>query len=73
MLWELLSQTNTDTQEIHPIAFHLRTFSPAETNYETHDKELLAIFDSFKVWCAYLEGAVHPVAVVTELGILCYY
>jgi len=35
-------------KEIHPIAFHLRTLNDAELNYDIHDKELLAIFETFK-------------------------
>jgi len=34
--------------EIHPIAFHSRAFSTVEINYDVHDKELLAIIESFK-------------------------
>jgi hypothetical protein len=34
----------------HPIAYHSRKLYPVEINYEIHDKELLAIVDSFKVW-----------------------
>jgi hypothetical protein len=44
-----LSQTAKD-KKLHPNAFHSRKFSPAEINYEIHDKELLAIVDCFKVW-----------------------
>jgi len=40
----------TKDNEIHPIAFHSRTFSAPELNYDTHDKELLAIFEAFKIW-----------------------
>jgi uncharacterized protein YjiS (DUF1127 family) len=29
-----------------------------ELNYNTHDKELLAIFEAFKHWHQYLEGSV---------------
>jgi len=36
--------------EIRPIAFHSRAFSAAEINYDVHDKELLAIVESFKKW-----------------------
>jgi len=36
--------------EIHPVAFHSRTFSTLELNYDVHDKELLAIFEAFKMW-----------------------
>lgn len=39
--------TVTPDSEIHPIAFHSRTFTAPELNYDTHDKELLAIFDAF--------------------------
>jgi hypothetical protein len=34
---------------------------PAEINYEIHDKELLAIVDTFKHWRRYCEGAIHQV------------
>ena len=33
--------------EIHPIAFHSCTLSTFELNYDTHNKELLAIFEAF--------------------------
>ena len=53
--------TGTPDGEIHPIAFHSRSFNPAEQNYDTHDKELLAIFEAFKHWRHYLEGSADPV------------
>ena len=55
-----------DTGEIHPVAFHSRCFTAAELNYDTHDKELLAIFAAFKAWRHYLEGSPTPVDVVTD-------
>jgi hypothetical protein len=48
-LGSTLSQTAKD-KKLHPNTFHSRTFSPAEINYEIHDKELLAIVDCFKAW-----------------------
>jgi len=36
--------------EVHPVAFHSCTFTAAELNYDIHDKELLAIFEAFKIW-----------------------
>ena len=56
----------TPDGEIHPIAFHSRTFTDSKRNYDTHDKELLAIFECFKVWGHYLEGARHRIDVVTD-------
>ena len=60
----VLSQETDDG--IHPIAFHSRTLSAPERNYDTHDKELLAIFEAFRVWRHYLEGAEKPIDVVTD-------
>ena len=42
---------HTSDDEIQPVAFHSQTFTTLELNYDMHDKELLAIFDAFKVWC----------------------
>jgi len=56
----------TKDNEIHPVAFHSRTFSAPELNYDVHDKELLAIFEAFKIWRHYLEGAASPIDVVTD-------
>jgi len=56
----------TKDNEIHPIAFHSRIFSAPELNYNVHDKELLAIFEAFKIWQHYLEGSTLPIDVVTD-------
>ncbi|CDO75982.1 hypothetical protein BN946_scf184820.g2 [Trametes cinnabarina] len=61
----ILSVT-TESGELHPIVFHSRTLSGAELNYDTHDKELLAIFECFKTWRHYLEGSRTPIDVVTD-------
>ncbi len=52
--------------EIHPIAFLSWSLHNAELNYDTHDKELLAIFEAFKYWHHYLEGSADPIDVVTD-------
>ena len=36
--------------KVHPVVFYSHTFTVAELNYDTHDKELLAIFKAFKIW-----------------------
>jgi len=45
----ILSIVNKDN-EVHLVAFHSHTFTMAELNYDTYDKELLAIFKAFKIW-----------------------
>ncbi|CDO68811.1 hypothetical protein BN946_scf184805.g20 [Trametes cinnabarina] len=56
----------TESGELHPIVFHSRTLSGAELNYNTHNKELLAIFECFKTWHHYLEGSGTPIDIVTD-------
>ena len=71
-LTAILSIVNEDN-EVHPVAFHSRTFTAAELNYDTHDKELLAIFEAFKIWRYYLEGPAYPINVVTDYKNLEYF
>ena len=59
--------------ELHPVAFHSRTFTPTELNYDVHNKELLAIFEAFQKWRHYLEGTEFPVNVVTDHKNLVYF
>ena len=61
----ILSITCSDN-EIHPIAFHSHTLTRVELNYDTHDKELLMIFEVFTSWHHYLEGSVSPIDIVTD-------
>lgn len=49
--------------EWHPIAFWSRKMIPAETRYEVHDQELLAVAEAFKVWRQYFHGAQHAIQV----------
>ena len=63
----VLSQlTSDDSGRWHPVAFFSRKMIPAETRYETHDGELLAIVEAFKTWKHYLEGSQHEVLVLTD-------
>ena len=68
----ILSIVNKDN-EVHPVAFHSHTFTVAELNYDTHDKELLAIFEAFKIWWYYLKGLAYPIDVVTDYKNLEYF
>jgi len=61
----ILSIVN-ENNEVHPVVFHSRTFTVAELNYDTHDKELLAIFEAFKIWQHYLKGPAYPIDIVMD-------
>lgn len=40
--------------------------TPAELNYEIHDKQRLAIIDAVLAWRQYLEGSEHPINILTD-------
>jgi hypothetical protein len=44
-------------QEGHPVAFESRKLNSAELNYQTTEKEMLAVVHALRVWRCYLEGA----------------
>ena len=44
----------------------------AELYHDAHDKELLAIFESFKNWPLYLESPLHTIDVITDHKVLEY-
>ena len=48
------------------VTFYSCTLTLSELNYDTHDKELLAIFEVFQHWCHYLEGSASPINVMTD-------
>ena len=60
-------------KRLHPIAFHSRKLSPAEPNYDIHDKELLAILVAFMEWKHCLEGTEKPITVYTHHQNLQYF
>ena len=53
-------------KRLHPVAFHSRKMTPAEMNYDVHDKELLTLVVAFQEWQNYCHGAKHTVTVVTD-------
>jgi hypothetical protein len=60
----VLSQYDEDGR-LYPIAYCSRKFSTAKTNFEIHDKELVAIIDAFEKWrqsCQFgrLSRKLHP-------------
>jgi hypothetical protein len=44
---------------LRPVNFYCGKCSPAEQNYDTYDRELLAIVETMKQWRHYLEGGNH--------------
>jgi hypothetical protein len=49
-----------------PLAFHSRTMTPAERNYQIYDKELLAVREALKTWRHYLLDAKEPFEIWTD-------
>ena len=60
-----LSQTHEDGL-LYPIAYHSRKLSPAEFNYEIHDKELLAVMDCLNAWDGMLRSVREPFEILTD-------
>lgn len=69
----VLSQYQVPSNRAHPVGFFSRKLTPPECNYDVHDKELLAIVDSFAYWRPQLLGARHPVTVFTDHKNLVYW
>src|SRR6266436_3199695 len=61
----ILSVT-TEDGEIQPVAFYSHTLQSTKWNYDTHDGELLVIYEAFKSWCHYLEGSAKTIDTVTD-------
>ena len=61
----ILSIVNKDN-EVHPVVFYSCTFTMVELNYDIYDKELLAIFEAFKIWQHCLEGPAYPINIVMD-------
>jgi len=55
-----------DGKTWRPVAYHSRKLTPAELNYEIHDKELMAIIAAFKEWRPWLTGTRFQVEVFSD-------
>src|SRR3981189_1705588 len=69
----VLSQQSCEDSKWHPVSFLSKVLSPVEHNYEIHDIEMLAIIRGFEEWHHYLEGARHPIEVLTDHKNLKYF
>ena len=63
--------TKANLSQWYPVAFFSKKMILAETRYETHDGELLAIIEAFKTWHHYLESCKHEVFILTDHNNLC--
>jgi len=61
----ILSQYDNEGR-LHPVAFFFKKHTAAECNYEIYDKELLAIIWTFEELRPELEGAAHPISVISN-------
>jgi RNase H-like domain found in reverse transcriptase len=61
----ILSQVESN-REIHLVTYLSQTFSDTKLNHDTHDKELIAIYEAFKAWQHYLESTEVPIDVVMD-------
>ena len=46
----IMSQFDTGSKDLHPVAFYTRSMIDTELNYDIYDKELLAIIEAFQQW-----------------------
>jgi hypothetical protein len=60
-------------EEWHPVAYFSKTMSPAEFNYEVHDKEMLAIVKSLKEWRAEVKSTSSKIDIITDYKSLKYF
>ncbi|CUA71631.1 Transposon Tf2-11 polyprotein [Rhizoctonia solani] len=61
----VLSQRQEDGR-LHPVAYMSKSFQGAAHNYDTHDKELLAIIEALQHWRIFLEGTADPITIFTD-------
>jgi hypothetical protein len=67
----ILSQQQGEV--VRPIAFYSRKMTPAEVNYEVHDKELLAIIACLYQWRSLLLSNSHQIEIRTDHRNLVYF
>ena len=60
-----------DSNQWHLVTFFSWKMILAETRYETHDSQLLAIVETFKTWKHYLEESQHEMLIFTNYNNLC--
>ncbi|KAI0995203.1 hypothetical protein K3495_g12979, partial [Podosphaera aphanis] len=51
---------------LRPVAYFSKKLSPAESNYEIHDKELLSIVRALEEWRSELNGVAKPFTILSD-------
>jgi hypothetical protein len=69
----ILSQRTATDEPWHPVGYFSKTMSPAELNYQIHDKEILAIVKSLSQWRADLARTDKRIQVFTDHKALEYF
>ena len=62
-----------EENKVYLVVFYSHTFTITELNYDTYNKELLAILKAFKIWQYYLEGSTYPINIVIDYKNLKYF
>ena len=84
---QLLIQIETDASDMaigacltqehkgqqHPIAYYSQKMSPAEENYNIHNKELLGIVAALQHWRVYAEGSTGVIVILSDHKNLTYF
>ena len=60
-----------DSGRWYPVAYYFHKMISDKTWYKTHDGELLAIVEAFKIWRHYLEGCKHELLVLINHNNFC--
>ena len=71
----VLSQPTTldEQSSLNPVGFYSKKLSPAERNYDVHDKELLAIICALSQWSHYLLSSDFVIRIYTDHKNLIYF
>ena len=59
--------------DLHPCAYLSQMFTAAEQNYDTYNRELIAIIHALDHWHHYLQGTSHPITLLTDHKNLIYF
>ena len=60
-------------KSLRPVAFFSSKHIDAESRYDAHDKEMLAVVKAFKEWRSELEGSAHQIQVLSDHKNLQYF